>query len=105
MALVERLMHDPGEPDARWISVHQFFAGQLEVMQGFLTTAQVKSFYAMTAEDIVDYDKLVANCPPSNQTANRAIYIERVHAVFILAEQRVPGYDTPATVRSKLSIT
>jgi hypothetical protein len=104
MALVERLMHWPTEPEADWISVHQFFAAQHEVMMGYLTTANVKTYLAMDAGDIADYDAMIANTPPANQKADRALYIERIHAVFILAEQRVTQYTTPAEVRTKLNI-
>lgn len=104
MALIERLMHEASEPEGRWISVHQFFAANSEVDWGALTIAQVKAFYAMTAADIVDYDALINQLPPANQTGNRARFINRIHAVFILAEQRVPNYSTPAEVRAKLGI-
>lgn len=104
MALVERLMHETSEPTDRWISVHQFFAANSEVDWGALTTAQVKTHYAMTAADILDYDALITQLPPANQTGNRARFINRIHAVFILAEQRVPNYSTPAEVRTKLGL-
>ena len=103
-ALVERLMGEPYSAPAEKIPVHEFFAGQMEVMQGYLTTAQVKNYYLMDSAAITDYDALVALCPPAAQTANRAVYIERVHAVFLLAEHRTTGYDTPAAVRAKLGI-
>jgi len=103
MALVERLMHTPFETDAaRFIPVHYFFAAIGEVIQGALTSAQVQSFLGMTAADIVDWDALVALIPGA--TAGRALYAERIHGVFMLAEGRFPGYDTPAAVRSKLGI-
>jgi hypothetical protein len=61
MALVERIMgwgREPGdtepptfEPEARWVPVHNFFAAQLEVLQGNLTVAQVKAFLSMTEPD------------------------------------------------------
>lgn len=104
MALIERLMHMDTEPESSWISVHQFFAGQMEVMMGYLTTSQVKSYYNMDAEDVADYDALVALCPAASKPGERALYIERVHSVFLLAETRVPGYETPANVRTKLGI-
>ena len=103
-ALIERLMGEPYVDHSEKISVHEFFAGQNEVMQGYLTVAQVKTYYAMDAAAIVDYDALVAKCPAANLKADRALYIERVHGVFILAEHRTPGYDTPADVRIKLGI-
>lgn len=104
MALVERIMAHASEPENRWISVHQFFAINSEVDWGALTVAQVKAYYGMTAADIVDYDALIAQLPPANQTGNRARFINRIHAVFTLAEQGVTQYSTPAEVRVKLGI-
>jgi hypothetical protein len=103
MALIERLMHEPFETDpARIIPVHSFFAATGELVQGALTSAQVQSFLNMTAADIVDWDALVALIPGA--ASGKALYIERIHGVFMLAEGRYPGYSTPAEVRSKLGI-
>jgi hypothetical protein len=32
------------------------------------------------------------------------MFIEKIHAVFILAEEAFTGYDTPTAVRSKLGL-
>jgi len=111
MALVERLMglaDDGVTPDyVAKIAVHAFFAAQSEVIAGRLTLAQVKAFLNMDAEDQAEYNTLAATAPTGTTgtaTANKAIFIEKVHAVFILAEGRYPGYSTPAEVRSKLGI-
>lgn len=79
-----------------------FFAAASEVERGALTSAQVKSFLEMTAADEVDWDALAALV--TGTAAARLAVIQRIHAVFILAEGRYPGYDTPANVRSKLGI-
>jgi len=104
MALVERLMHEPTEPIDRFIRVHQFFAAITEMMAGQLTAAQVQTFYAMTAEDLADWNAIAALIPPPSQTANRVMFLERIHAVFILAERRVPLYSTPTEVRARLGL-
>lgn len=107
MALIERLMRDVSEPRERWIPVHDFFAACGEVMQGVLTQNQVQTFLNMTAADIVDWNALVATFPTGSTAtaiANKAMKIERMHGVFLLAERRYPGYDTPAAIRSKLGI-
>ncbi len=101
MALVERLMHLDSDPD-RDIAVHTFFSAMVELAEGEITSAQVKSFLNMTVEDEVDFDALVALAPAS--AAERSIYVNRIHAVFVLAEGRIAGYSTPAQVRSKLTI-
>ncbi|KKW11259.1 MAG: hypothetical protein UY48_C0022G0007 [Candidatus Gottesmanbacteria bacterium GW2011_GWB1_49_7] len=103
MALVERLMHWPTEPESRYIPVHHFFAAVGEIVAGALTAAQVKSFLAMTPADEVDFDALIALAPGT--AAGQALYLERVHGVFILAyPPTVPGYSTPTDVRVKLGI-
>jgi len=101
MALVERLMHT--DPDVtRFIPVHTFFAAMSELSVGNITVAQVKTFWNTTAADDVDLDALIAAAPAGD--AAKALYIQKLHAVFILAESTVPGYDTPAGVRTKLGI-
>jgi len=101
MALVERLMKIDPDSD-RFIPVHDFFAACHEINQGNLTVAQVKTFLAMDASDETDFDALIALSPGS--AAGKALFVESIHSVFILAESRYPGYDTPANVRTKLGI-
>ena len=101
MALVERLMHLDTDPD-RNIAVHLFFAAMVEMSEGEITSAQVKNYLNTTSADDVDLDALVALAPST--VAERSIYVNRIHAVFMLAAAAVPGYDTPAAVRSKLNI-
>jgi len=106
MALVERLMHLDPDP-ARNMSVHTFFAAITEVQAGQLTAAQVQTYLAMTAADIAEWDAIAALMPTGSTAtamANKALWMSRVHAVFILAEQRAPLYSTPAEVRARLGI-
>jgi hypothetical protein len=103
MALVERLM---GLEEPK-IPVHDFFAAQGEVIAGRLTLAQVKTFLEMDAASQAEYDTLAATAPTgatATAIANKAIFIEKIHGVFILAEKQYPGYSTPAEVRAKLGI-
>ncbi len=103
MALVERLMHDPSEPDSRWIPVHQFYAGCVELVNGKLLSSDITNYYAMTAADLVDWNKIVALAPTTN-VGDQVNYVNRIHAVLMLAEIRTPLYDTPTAVRAKLGI-
>jgi len=103
MSLVERLMHQ--DTDARNMSVHEFFAAVTELLYGNLTAAQVQNHYAMTEDDLADWSALAAQIPDTNQTAARALYVEHLHAAFILAERRAPTYSTPAEVRARLGIS
>lgn len=103
MALVERLM---GLEEPK-IPVHDFFAAQQQVTKGNITVANVKSFLNMDAAAAAEYDALVALYPTGTSAAayfNKTQYIQDCHSVFILAEERYPGYDTPANVRAKLGI-
>lgn len=104
MALIERLMHDLGEPIDRHMSVHEFFASITELLYGKLTQTQIQNYYAMTAEDLVDWSALAAQIPAQNQTAARAMWAEHIHAAFILAEHAIPTYSTPTEVRARLGI-
>ena len=104
MALVERLMHWDTEPIERYIPVHDFFAAVSEIITGRLTSAQVQTFLAMTAADLVDWNAIVALLPPAAQVANRSIFAHGIHSIFLLAEGRYPQYTTPTEVRLKLGI-
>jgi hypothetical protein len=116
MALVERLMglspdgttnsNNDVAVEAK-IAVHTFFAAQSEIIEGRLTVAGVKNFLNMDAETQAEYDSLVAKAPTGTTAlavAQKQQYINGIHSVFMLAEAKVPGYATPAQVRSKLGI-
>jgi hypothetical protein len=103
MALVERLMGEPFEADpARHIAVHQFAASAYEVAFGPRTVAQIKSYYQMTPEDAAEFDLLVAQVTGTDAQRHRIVF--QFEQVFLLAELRAPFYDTPALVRSRLSL-
>jgi len=52
---------------------------------------------------LVDWNALAAQVPAAGTVA-RALWLEHIHSVFILAEQRVPTFSTPAEVRTRLVI-
>jgi hypothetical protein len=114
-ALVERIMglNDSGTEPVQSlelkIPVHLFFAGCTEVSEGQLTVAQLKNGLnlrtvndASGRNDDDELDALIALSPA--QSGPRAMYLNRIHAVFIFAEERSALYNTPALVRSKLGI-
>jgi hypothetical protein len=89
------------------IAVHTFFAAQNELDRGQLTAAQIQNYLSMDATTITEYQALIALAPTgTNATAiaNRARYINQIHSVFILAEDRAPLYSTPAEVRTRLGL-
>lgn len=101
MALVERLMHLDADP-ARHIAVHEFAAACYECLLGPRTVAQIKTFYAMDAADATEFDAMVAKVNGTNAAKLQAIF--SFEQVFILAEQGVTFYQTPAEVRTRLGI-
>lgn len=103
-ALIERIM---GEPGFTKISVHTFFALNHERIEGRLTRQNVIDLLGLAGDDITEYDALVVLAPTGTAALNvaqKAMYLNGVHAVFMLAEVRVAGYDTLAAVRGKLGL-
>lgn len=103
MALVERLMRLE-EPR---IPVHYFFAANHQRIDGALTRQNVIDMFQLTPADTAEYDALAALAPTGSQALNvalKAMFLEKIHAVLMLAERRYAGYDTPAAVRAKLGI-
>jgi len=112
MALIERLMGladdgttPVGQPQK--IPVHYFFAANHQRIEGQLTRQEVIDLFVLEADDVTEYDTLAALAPTGTNalaTAQKAMFIESIHAVLMLAEGRYAGYSTPALVRGKLGI-
>lgn len=103
-ALVERIMGMPGFVK---ISVHTFYAINNERIAGRQTRQNVIDTLGLAGADITEYDALAALAPTGTTAlaeAQKAHFLGQVHSVFLLAEVRAPGYDTPAAVRSKLGL-
>ena len=109
MALVERMMGlaADGVTPADNIPVHTFFAANHQRIEGKLNRQNVIDMLGLVGADITEYDALVALAPTGATALNvaqKAMYLEGIHSVFLLAEQRLPGYATPAQVRTKLGL-
>lgn len=110
--LVERLMGlnadgtpmDTPDQLAKKIGTHYFFAAIGEVVHGRLTAANVKTMFNMNANEQTELNALAALMPAASNQVGRALFIESIHGLFMLAEGRFPGYSTPAEVRAKLGI-
>jgi len=103
-ALVERLMGIDGFVK---ITVHTFFALNNERIQGRQTRQNVIDALGLTGADITEYDALAALAPSGSTAlaeAQKSLFLGSVHSVFLLAEERVAGYSTPAEVRAKLGL-
>lgn len=102
--LIERIM---GEPGFAKIAVHTFFALNNERIHGRQTRQNVIDALKLSASDIVEYDALVGLAPvgvAALDEAKKGHFLNSVHSIFLLAEVRMPGYNTPAQVRSKLGL-
>jgi hypothetical protein len=103
MALIERLMGPPDEPDlTKKIPVHQFAAACYEIAFGPRTVAQIKTYWAMSPADASEFDALVALVSGTDAVKHRLIF--QIEQVFLLAEVRTTFYDTPALVRTRFGI-
>jgi len=103
MALIERLMGQPFEPDhERRISVHEFCSAMYEVAFGPRTLAQIKTYYAMDAADELEADLLAALVVGGDLAKFRKV--EEFHHVLILAEHQATFYTTPTEVRARLGL-
>lgn len=103
MALIERLMGQPHEPDVtKKMPVHQFTAACYEIAFGPRTVAQIKTYYAMDTETATEFDALVAKVVGTDAVRHRIIF--QIEQVMLLAESSATNYDTPALVRSRLGL-
>lgn len=115
MALIERLMglnadgsEPTGLPDRPRIPVHLFHAACVELVEGRVTVANIKTALQMDASEASEFDALAA-LAPGTATA-RMVYAMTIHSVLLAAEAsragryQLTGYDTPAGVRAKLGI-
>ena len=103
MALIDRLMQLE-EPS---IAVHHFFAACTEIVHGEVTVAQMKTAFGMDQAAADEFDALAALAPTGTTalaTAQKAMFLERVHAVLTLAEGRYATYSTPNEVRVRLGL-
>jgi hypothetical protein len=102
--LVERMM---GWPGFTKIAVHAFYAINHERIEGAQTRQNVIDALGLAGTDITEYDALVALAPTGSTALNiaqKAMYLSKIHAIFLLGELRMPGYDTPTLVRAKLGL-
>jgi hypothetical protein len=103
MALVERLM----ALETPKIPVHHFFSANAERIGGALTREQVIAMFSMDAASTTEYDAMAALAPVgTNATAlaQKALWIEKIHAILMLSEGRYSGYSTAAEVRTKIGL-
>lgn len=119
MPLIERLCQvapdEPnGEPYERHIALSPFVGGIFSVLGGYHTVAQLKNFYAMTAEDIVELDVLIARITAyAASSVPQMLAVQRVRSILTFWEQSggrspgdtgyIAGYSTVADIRGHFS--
>lgn len=125
MALIERLMRlkDDGTPmdendESLFIPTHKFLGAAGELINSRQTVAEVKAALGMRStsdangrSDTGEFDALRALAPASNNPAGRALWLNGISNIFLLASfgdasnpDNYPGYNTPAQIRAKLGI-
>jgi lysozyme family protein len=112
-SLYERLMG--AHPDRPKIPVHQFQSIAAEWARGNLTGPQALAYVeqlsgvTLDATEQAEAQDLVATVTaiPSGTAAGlaqRALRIQEIDQVLLLAETRIAPYDTPAAVRARLGV-
>ena len=98
MSLVNRLA---GLNDEEQISAHYFYAALLEMHYGEFNRAQIISHFELEPADETGLDALIAKY--QGLPADRRLeFVNWVHAVFMLAGNRAPGYTTGAELNARL---
>jgi hypothetical protein len=102
-ALVERLCQvDPDE--SRNIALNPFCEGLFSILGGYITVAQMKTFYAMTVNDQEEMDTLIGRVTAYSATSatnERDRAVHRLRAIMTFWEQGdIPTYNTVAGIRS-----
>ena|SRR3990167_5907067 len=103
MALIDRLM---GITPPK-ISVHAFFAAQQQRITGQLSRAEVIAMFELDADAVTEYDALAALAPTGSSAAaeaKKALFLEAIHSILILAEGDYLGFRTIAEVKTRLGI-
>jgi hypothetical protein len=103
MALIERLCQVE-EDESRNIALNPFVEGLFSILGGYITVAQMKTFYAMDVDDEAEMDTLIGRITAYSATSatnDRDRAVHRVRAIMTFWEQGdIPTYNTVAGIRS-----
>jgi hypothetical protein len=120
--LIERLMGinadgtDPGgaPPDRPKLPVHAFQATAAEWARSQMSGAQAQTAIAAVSQgtnlnvaEQAEAQALVNSVPVGSTTAiqaARALRLIEIEQVLLMVDQRVPPYDSPAAVRTRLGL-
>lgn len=111
MGLYERLLGTDANPK---IPVHQFQAivglwakGGMTLAQARTAIAFVSGGVALTSAEETEAQALVASVPTGSTTANqaaRALRLSEIDQVLLLADARVPPFNTVAGIKGRLGV-
>jgi hypothetical protein len=109
VALYDRLMGLGGDDPAQSkLSVHTFTATLGEFARGVISGAQAQAIIdadtgaPLDPAGIAEAQALLATVTGS--ATNKLMRAKRIEDALLLAERRVPGYDTVAAVKAKLGV-
>lgn len=111
MALYDRLLGV--DPVGAKIPVHAFQAIVAQWAKGGMTLAQARagviqvSGVALTPAEEAEVQTLVNSVPTGSTTANqaaRALRMAEIDQVLLLADSRIPPFDTAAGIRARLGV-
>jgi hypothetical protein len=99
MSLIDKLA---GIDRPNKLAVHTFYAALAEFAAGEVTRAQIVSYFNLSAEDETELDFLIAayTNAPNNRKQE---FLEFIHRLFMLAEERTPGYQTNAEITARIN--
>jgi len=98
MSLLDKLAGDQ-EPK---LPVHQFYAALAEFAAGAVTRQNVVDYFQLDSADEVELDFLIAEYQATDPTRQQE-FLEFIHRIFMLAEVKVPGYDSNAALSTRIS--
>jgi hypothetical protein len=94
MGLYERLLRLEDPP----IPVHQFIAAAAEVSRGTMTNLQARTALNLSGAEGTEANALIA------RVTSAALSRVEIHDVLLLAELRIPPFNTVAAVKTRLGV-
>jgi len=95
-----------GFPNDQHIALNDFCDGLFDLLGGYHTTTQMKTFYDMPANQQNQFDALVAQINSAPDLTNKLGRIHRFRAILTKWERKddlnLPGYDTPDDIEIHL---
>lgn len=103
MSLVSRLSGvDLGEDEEK-LAVHQFYYCLVELSEGFLTKAEIVSYFSLDAQEESNLDWLISRYNAQPNASAKEKFLLLIHGLFILAEGQVPGYSTTQDLVNRIN--